>query len=328
MKCFKALVTREVEGDYISSVEERSFDDLPEGEVLIRVSYSSVNYKDGLSSIGNKGVTRSYPHTPGIDAAGVVKESSSDLFNSGDEVIVTGYDLGMNTSGGFAEYVSVPAGWVVRKPEGISLREAMIYGTAGFTAALSVIQLEKHGVSPDKGRVLVTGATGGVGSVAVSMLAGLGYDVVASSGKADKVDFLKSAGASEVVGRDAVNDDSGRPMLKSIYTGVVDCVGGNILSTAIKSTNYMGAVTTCGMTQSHEFSSSVFPFILRGVSLIGIDSVELPIAVKEETWGRIASDLKNDKTLSLVKEISLDELPVYLSEILKGEASGRIIVKI
>jgi putative YhdH/YhfP family quinone oxidoreductase len=328
MENFKALVTEEVDGKYITSLKEKAQSELPEGDVLIKVEYSSLNFKDGLSSVGNKGVTRKFPHTPGIDAAGRVASSDSTDFAEGDEVIVTGYDLGMNTDGGFAEYIRVPAGWVVKKPDGLTLREAMIYGTAGFTAALSVIQLEKHGVTPEKGKVLVTGATGGVGSVAVAMLAGLGFDVVAATGRADKPEFLNSLGAAEVIDRKTVDDDSGRPMLKGIYAGAVDTVGGNILATAVKSAAYGGAVTTCGLTQSAEFSSSVFPFILRGVSLIGIDSVELPIELKREVWDRIASDLKIAKIEELASEISLEELIDYLPKILKGETQGRVVVKI
>ncbi|MGD9807090.1 MAG: YhdH/YhfP family quinone oxidoreductase [Deferribacterales bacterium] len=328
MKTFRALVTEEIDGKYVSNIKEKTISDLPEGDVLIKVKYSSINYKDGLSGAGNKGVTRHYPHTPGIDAAGVVEESSDPAFNEGDEVIVTGYDLGMNTDGGYAEYIRVPAGWVVKKPEKLTLKEAMIYGTAGFTSALSVIKLLNHGVTPEKGEVLVTGATGGVGSVAVAMLAGLGFKVAAATGKADKADFLKSLGAERIVGRADVNDESGRPMLKGIYAGAVDTVGGNILATALKTAAYGGAVTTCGLTQSHELNMTVFPFILRGVSLLGVDSVELPIAEKTAVWGRIADDLRVENIAELSQEISLDDLPKYLSQILKGELSGRIVVAI
>lgn len=326
MTNFKALVTEEIDGKYVSTLKTKSIDELPEGEVLINVKYSSLNFKDGLSSIGNKGVTRNFPHTPGIDAAGVVAESSNPDFKEGDEVVVTGYDLGMNTSGGFAEYIRVPAGWVVPKPEGLGLKEAMIYGTAGFTSALSVIKLQDAGVK--SGKVLVTGSTGGVGSVAVAMLAQLGYEVTGVTGKADKAEFLKSLGASEVIGREEAQDDSKRPMLKGIYSGVVDTVGGDILATALKTTAYGGAVTTCGLTQSPELNTSVFPFILRGVSLLGVDSVELPLEVKKYTWSRIAADLKVDGIESLSEEITLEQLPDYLSMILKGQTSGRIVVKI
>jgi len=326
MNKFKALVTEEIDGKYVSTIKEKSMDDLPAGDVLINVKYSSINFKDGLSSVGNKGVTRNYPHTPGIDAAGVVEESSDPAFKAGEEVIVTGYDLGMNTDGGYADYIRVPAGWVVKKPAGLTLKETMIYGTAGFTSALSVIKLLKHGIKPEAGEILVTGATGGVGSVAVAMLAGLGFKVVGATGKADKAEFLKSLGAERLVGRADVNDESGRPMLKGIYAGVVDNVGGNILVTALKSTAYGGAVTTCGLTQSHELNMTVFPFILRGVSLLGVDSVELPISEKSAVWERIAGDLRVANIAELAHEVSLEELPEKLALILKGELSGRFVV--
>lgn len=328
MADFKALITEEVDGKYVSSIKTRSTDDLPAGDVLINVKFSSLNFKDALSSIGNKGVTRNYPHTPGIDAAGVVAESASPDFKKGDEVIVTGYDLGMNTSGGYGEYIRVPAGWVVKKPEGLSLRETMIYGTAGFTAALSVIKLLDHGVTPDKGPVLVTGSTGGVGSVAVAMLAKLGFRVTAVTGKAEKADFLKTLGAAEVIGRDAAMDDGKRPMLKGIYAGVVDTVGGSILGTALKTTAYGGAVTTCGLTQSPELLTTVFPFILRGISLLGVDSVELPLEVKKATWKRISSDLKLSNLEELAVDVPLEKITDYFPQILKGGLAGRVVVKI
>jgi len=328
MENFKALITEEVDGKYVSTVKSKSMEDLPEGEVLINVKYSSMNFKDALSSIWNKGVTRNFPHTPGIDAAGVVAKSDSPDFKVGDEVLVTGYDLGMNTSGGYSEYIRVPSGWVIKKPTGLTLRDTMIYGTAGFTAALSVIKLLNHGIKPEDGKILVTGSTGGVGSVAVAMLAKLGFEVVGVTGKADKAEFLKSLGASEIITREDAQDDSKRPMLKGLYAGVVDTVGGNILATALKTTAYGGAVTTCGLTQSADLNTSVFPFILRGISLIGIDSVELPLAVKQNTWDRISSDLLLPELEKLAVDINLEDLPEYLQKILKGETAGRVVVSI
>lgn len=328
MKTFKALVTEELDGKYISTIKEKTIDELPEEDVLINVKYSSINFKDGLSSIGNKGVTRKYPHTPGIDAAGIVEESSDPAFKAGDEVILTGYDLGMNTDGGYSEYIRVPAGWVVKKPEALTLKEAMIYGTAGFTSALSVMKIQDGGVKPEDGDILVTGATGGVGSVAVAMLAKLGYTVTAATGKADKVKFLKDLGVTNIISRADIDDKSGKPMLKGIYAGVVDTVGGNILATALKSAAYGGVVTTCGLTQSHELNMTVFPFILRGVSLLGVDSVELPIEQKTSVWERISSDLYLESITDLAEEIKLEDLPEYLSKIIKGELSGRIVVSI
>ena len=271
-KGFKALVVSEENGKFIRRVTERKIDDLSSGDVLINVKYSSLNYKDALSATGNKGVTRKYPHTPGIDAAGIVAETSSNKFREGDEVIVTGYDLGMNTSGGFAEYIRVPSDWVVKLPTGLSLKESMIYGTAGFTAGLSLCKLEQCSEEKITGDVLVTGATGGVGSLAVAILAKQGYNVVASTGKKDKIDFLKKLGAKEVIGRDEVDDKSSKALLNRRWKAAVDTVGGNILATVIKQMDYRCSVASCGNTYSPELNTTVFPFILRGVNLLGINS--------------------------------------------------------
>lgn len=261
---FKAMVVEEVaEKNFSRSIKERNIDELPEGEVLIRVSYSSLNYKDALSATGNRGVTRNFPHTPGIDASGTVEQSSVEDFKPGDEVIVTSYDLGMNTSGGFGQYIRVPAAWVVPLPAGLSLKESMMFGTAGFTAGMSILALT-HCVKPEAGEILVTGATGGVGSLAVAMLAKLGYQVAAVTGKQDAESFLKEMGASRVVMRDDAVDTSGRPMLKGLWAGVVDTVGGDVLATAVKSTDLQGVVTCCGNVMSPNLPLTVFPFILRG----------------------------------------------------------------
>ncbi|MFP4030582.1 MAG: YhdH/YhfP family quinone oxidoreductase, partial [Desulfococcaceae bacterium] len=274
---FKAMVVEEAEKKtYTREIKERAISDLPDGDVLVRVHYSSLNYKDALSAVGNKGVTRSYPHTPGIDAAGVVEQSKDSAFTPGDEVIVTSYDLGMNTDGGFGQYIRVPAGWVVPLPEGLSLRESMIYGTAGFTAGMSVAAVA-HAVPPEKGDILVTGATGGVGSLAVGILSKIGYKVTAVSGKSDAEGFLKKLGAQAVIGREEASDDGGKPMLKGRWAGAVDTVGGEILATAIKSTDLHGTVTCCGLVASPDLPINVFPFILRGVTLVGIDSQNCPM---------------------------------------------------
>ena len=270
---FQALVVRQVEEkQYSRKIETRSTDDLPEGEVLVRVHYSSLNYKDGLSCNGAKGVTREYPHTPGIDAAGIVESSSSDEFKSGDSVIVTSYDLGMNTSGGFGQFIRVPSGWVVPLPKGMTLRESMVYGTAGYTAGLSVNALLHQGLTPEQGLIVVTGASGGVGSVSVALLAGLGFQVKASSGKTEAVDFLRELGATEIIGREEVNDESGKPMLKQLWAGGIDTIGGNALSTMIKACQAGGAVAVTGNVASPDLPITVFPFILRGVNVLGIDS--------------------------------------------------------
>ncbi len=330
-KMFRCLQVDEVEGEgHQRRLVEKSVDDLPAGDVLIRVAYSSLNYKDALSATGNKAVTRNYPHTPGIDAAGVVEASDSDSFRPGDEVVVTGYDLGMNTAGGFGEYIRVPADWVVALPDGLSLRDSMIYGTAGFTAGLSVLRLEGHGLRPGDGEVLVTGATGGVGSLAVAILAKLGHEVVAATGKADAHDFLKSLGASRVVERTdkEIDDASGRPLLKGHWAGVLDTVGGNPLATALKSTRYGGAVTACGLVASPKLDTTVMPFILRGVSLLGIDSVQCDMTQRLAVWQRLAGPWKPAMLESVAEEHGLEDIDGLVDRILKGGIRGRMVIRI
>ncbi len=326
---FRAMVVHETaEGTFSRQIQDRSVDDLPDGEVLIRVRYSSLNYKDALSATGHRGVTRHYPHTPGIDAAGIVEESAIEAFGPGDEVIVTGYDLGMNTAGGFGQYIRVPADWIVRRPEGFTLRESMIYGTAGFTAALSVHRLEQHGVEPDRGEILVTGATGGVGSIAVGLLARDGYRVVAATGKQDAEAYLLDLGAARVVARDQVRDTSGKALLSGRWAGAVDTVGGDYLATALKSTQYGGAVTCCGNVASADLSLTVYPFILRGVSLLGVDSVNCPADLRWDLWRKLASDWKLPMLSHLASEYSLDELDAQIDRILQGKQRGRVVVNL
>jgi acrylyl-CoA reductase (NADPH) len=324
---YRAMVVSETgEGRFVRKVSEKPKADLPDGEVLIRVAWSSLNYKDALSATGNRGVTRSYPHTPGIDAAGIVETSRSDRFNPGQEVLVTGFDLGMNTAGGFAQYVQVPAAWVVPLPAGLSLRESMILGTAGFTAALSVEKLTAHGVAPDGGPVLVTGATGGVGSIALAILAARGFEVAAVSGKKDQIPYLERLGAAEVLSRESATDASGRPLLKGRWAGVVDTVGGEILATALKATRYGGAVTCCGLVASPDLPTSVFPFILRGISLLGIDSVECPMAMRLRVWKKLAGEWKIDILDDLATVVSLDTLDPQIDLILEGKQKGRVLI--
>lgn len=327
MSQFKALQVSEVAGQYQSQVIERDTADLPAGELLIRVRYSSLNYKDALSASGNKGVTRNFPHTPGIDAAGVVEQSSAGEFAVGDEVIVTGYDLGMNTAGGFGQYIRIPAAWAIKRPKGLSLRESMVLGTAGLTAALCVDKLEQAGLRPDSGPVLVTGATGGVGSVAVVLLKRLGYTVAASTGKAEQADFLKSLGASQIVGREALQEGTDKALLKEQWAGAVDTVGGDILFNVVKALQYGGSVACCGLTAGVGFKGSVMPFILRGVNLLGVDSVELPLVVKASMWDRLSLQWKLDLE-PLVEEVSLDQLPAALQKILAGKMVGRVLLNL
>ncbi|MTI49122.1 YhdH/YhfP family quinone oxidoreductase [Sporosalibacterium faouarense] len=326
---FKAMLVSEIEDKKFSrEIVTRQLKDLPKGDVLINVKYSSLNYKDALSSIGNRGVTRNYPHTPGIDAAGIIVESNNDNFEAGDEVIVTGYDLGMNTSGGFGEYIRVPAEWVVKLPENLTLRESMIYGTAGFTAALSVYKLVNSGIKPDDGNILVTGATGGVGSTAISILSKIGYNVIAATGKTHEKDMLLGIGAKDIVDRREIDDDSGRPLLKARWAGVIDTVGGNMLSTAIKTTNYGGSITCCGNVADHKFSTSVYPFILKGVTLFGIDSVQCPMDIRLNIWKKLSSDWKPNTLNDNVNEISLKGLNEKIDMMLDGKHKGRTIVNL
>jgi putative YhdH/YhfP family quinone oxidoreductase len=323
---FSALVVRAGEDNaYLRQIEQRSIKDLPDGDVLIRVHYSSLNYKDALSAIGNRGVTRNFPHTPGIDAAGTVAQSRVRGFKEGAPVLVTGYDLGMNTSGGFGQYVRVPAEWVVPLPEGLTLKESMVYGTAGFTAGMGISFLTER-VAPEAGPVLVTGATGGVGSVAVAVLAKLGYTVAAVTGKTAESDFLKGIGASQIVDRADAADTSGRPLLKGHWAGAIDTVGGEILATTIKSTLPWGTVACCGNVASPELPLTVFPFILRGVRLIGIDSQNCPMDLRLQVWRNLAGPWKVAAIENLSREISMDDLSDNIDLILKGQQKGRVVV--
>jgi alcohol dehydrogenase len=328
MTTFTALQAREqATQGFEQVIVERDTADLPAGELLIRVHYSSLNYKDALSASGNRGVTKQFPHTPGIDAAGVVEASSVAEFSAGDEVIVTGYDLGMNTSGGFAQYIRIPASWALKRPQGLTMREAMVLGTAGLTAALCVDKLEQAGVSPGDGPVLVTGATGGVGSVAVALLATLGYEVVAATGKTQQADLLTRLGASRVVTRSELQAGSERPLLKEQWAAALDTVGGEILFNVVKALNYGGSVACCGLTAGTAFTGSVLPFILRGVNLLGVDSVELPLVVKASMWDKLSLQWKV-KLDALVTEVTLEQLPDAIAQILAGKQVGRVLVNL
>lgn len=328
MTRFRALRVFEENGSYVPRIVERSLDELPAGDVVVRVGWSSLNYKDALSLSGNKGVTRRYPHTPGIDAAGVVESSTSPVFAEGDRVIVTGYDLGMNTDGGFGERIRVPAGWVVPMPSTLDARQAMALGTAGLTAALCVDSLLQVGITPSLGDVLVTGATGGVGSITVMLLAQQGFRVVAGTGKADRSDWLKGIGAAEVVSREELQEGAGKAMLKERWAGAVDTVGGDILFNAVKATKYGGSVACCGLTAGANFQANVFPFILRGVNLLGVDSVELPLEVKIQMWDVLANEWPLPDLKSIVEEIALDDVPARGDRMLRGETSGRVLVRV
>ena len=324
---FKAFVTEETEKGFVSNVIQRSLEDLPEGDVLIKVLFSSLNYKDALSASGNKGVSKNYPHSPGIDAAGIVEESNSDEFSTGDEVIVTGYDLGMNTSGGFSEYIRVPKEWIIKKPDNLELEESMAYGTAGLTAGLCVRKILLSGIKPEDGEVFVTGATGGVGIVAVMLLAKLGFDVVAITGKDTETDLLKSLGAKEVINRSEFEGEMKSPLAKPRWAGGVDAVGSDILSNLISATHQRAAIACCGMVGGVNLNTSIFPFILRGLSLLGIDSAETLIDVKKEIWNNFASDWKLEKINDQIKDVGLEELSSEIEKILNGKQVGRIRLK-
>jgi len=322
------VVDKTKEGKFVSGIKEIEIPNIEENEVLIKTTYSSLNFKDALSATGNPGVTRNFPHVTGVDVAGKIEQSNDKNFKVGDEVLVTGYDLGMNTDGGHQSYVKVPASWVVKKPLALTDKEIMTYGTAGLTAGLSVNELLNNGITPESGEILVTGATGGVGSIAVAILSKLGFDVVAISGKEDKIPFLKELGAKEVILRKDFDVENKKPMMKERFAGVVDTVGGNILAEALKAIKYDGVATCCGLTSSFSLNTNVFPFILRGVRLIGIDSVECKIEKKMAVWEKLASDFKIDTLENLTNEISLEQLSQAYEALLDGKAVGRYLVKI
>lgn len=326
---FKAfLVTEKSDGTFRQSISSRSFAELPDHDVLINVKYSSLNYKDALSATGHKGVTKIYPHTPGIDASGVIAASRDARFKPGDEVIVTGFDLGMNTPGGFAEYISVPAGWVLPLPEGLNLEESMILGTAGFTAAYALLKLIENGQKPENGPVLVTGATGGVGSIAVALLAKAGFEVMASTGKPEAANYLKKLGATQIIGREAVNDTSGKPLMRPQWAGAIDTVGGNVLSTVLKACNKHGNVAAMGNVLSVELHTTVFPFILNGINLLGVDSATCPMPTRKLLWQKLAGIWKPDNLNLIAKTVKLHELQAYIKAILNGQIRGRILVNV
>ena len=322
----KAFIVEKIEDKkFISGIKEVEIPNIEENEVLIKSTYSSLNYKDALSSVGNPGVTRNFPHITGIDVAGIIEKTNSSEFQIGEKVLVTGYDLGMNTNGGHSQYVKVPASWVIKIPQNISDKEIMTYGTAGLTAALSVNEILNTGIK--SGKVLVTGATGGVGSIAVCILNKLGFEVTTISGKEEKIDFLKSIGANEVILRKDFDVENKRPMGSEKYDAVVDTVGGNILAEALKVIKYDGVATCCGLTSSFELNTNVFPFILRGVKLIGIDSVECSKEKKSAAWQKIANEFKIDTLEKLTTQISLDEIKEAYENLLNAKAVGRYLVK-
>jgi acrylyl-CoA reductase (NADPH) len=326
---FKALVVNFDENKKIyRSIINRSIDQLPKGDVLIRVYYSSINYKDILSASGNLGVTRKYPHTPGIDAAGIVVTSISDQFKKGDKVIVISHDLGMNTPGGFGEYISVPSSWISKLPSNLTLKESMILGTAGFTAGICIQELLYQKITPDLGPIIVSGATGGLGSIAINILSKLGYFVIASSGKAESINFLKLIGSSEIVGRDILDDNSKMPQLKERWIAGIDTLGGNSLSTMIKSCKKYGTIISTGNIASQNLETSILPFILRGIKLIGINSEYKNNLERDFIWKQLANAWKPDNLQDIVTLCPLNDLNNKIDNFLNGRQVGRVVVSL
>lgn len=325
-RCY--LVTKDDEGNVSGEFARRRLDELPEGDVLIRVFYSSLNYKDALAVKGHPGVNKVFPHIPGVDAAGVVVRSGVYEFVEGDEVLVTGFDMGANRWGGYAEYVSVPQSWVVPLPAGLTLRESMMLGTGGLTAGMCVAAVVDRGIEPDRGTVVVTGASGGVGSVAVAILGKLGYRVAAVTGKESAHDYLRGLGAAEILPREEVHDRSEKPLLSGRWAAAVDTVGGEILATVVRATRHGGCVAACGNAGGVELPLTVFPFILRGVVLAGIDAAFCSIPFRHQTWDRLAGPWKLDSLDRIARFIDLEELPAQVDEILAGRITGRLAVNV
>lgn len=326
---YRALVVDKQTDQFTVTVRDLSEADLPPGDVTIRVHWSSINYKDGLALSPTGRVIRAYPMVPGVDLAGTVLESKDSRFTPGQEVLVTGYDLGVAHPGGFAELARVPADWVMPLPAGLTLKEAMAIGTAGFTAALSIEALEHNGLAKENGTVIVTGATGGVGSTAVSMLASLGYTVAASTGKASEHDYLRELGAAEILSREEVSAESTRPLESERWAGAVDPVGGSTTAYLIRTMKYGASIALSGLTGGNAIATTVYPFILRNVNLLGIDSVFTPMPRRQRTWQRLAADLKPRGLLdSIAVETDLEGVPAVCAEILQGRVRGRTLVRL
>lgn len=325
-RCYQ--VTQDAAGKVQAEVAQRRLSDLPPGDTLIRVAYSSLNYKDALAATGHPGVNKQFPHIPGVDAAGHVAGTPAGRLAPNAPVLVTGFDMGANRWGGWAEYVRVPHTWVVPLPAGLTLRESMILGTAGFTAGLCVDALQKHDVLPGSGDVVVTGASGGVGTFAVALLAKLGYHVTAITGKTGSHEYLKGLGAEHVLGREQVDDRSGKPLLSGRWAGAVDTVGSHLLGTILRATRHGGCVAACGLAAGHDLPVTVYPFILRGVTLAGIDAAWGPIPLRHEIWRRLAGPWKLDCLAQLARFVGLQDLPPYITAILAGQITGRVVVTI
>jgi len=323
---FKGILLTRDENKVMSvNVTELGLDDLMEGDVVVEVEWTTINYKDGLAITGKGPVVRRWPMVPGIDCAGTVVSSENERFKTGDKVILTGFGVGEVHTGAYAAYARLKGDWLIPMPEGMNGRSAMAIGTAGYTAMLSVMALERHGITPGRGPVVVTGANGGVGTVAIALLGKLGYEVIASTGRTEEADFLKSLGASEVIHRDELSGPA-KPLAKERWAGAIDAVGSHTLANVLSMTSYGGAVTACGLAQGMDLPTSVAPFILRGVSLLGIDSVMAPLALRQEAWSRLVSDLDLDKLESLSSEIGFDGIIDAAHQIIDGKVRGRVVV--
>ena len=324
---FRAIVVKKNHDQFDIGINKRMISDLPDGELLVRVEYSSLNYKDALSASGARGVTKNYPHTPGIDAAGVVEKSNEKDFPIGSSVIVTGFDLGMDTSGGFSEYIRIPSQWAIQCPDGLSTKESMMLGTAGLTAGLAVDSI-KNTCDIKDAKVVVSGATGGVGSIGVNLLSHLGAEVTAITGKMDEKRFLKKLGATEIIERDHFIKATKLPLNKGMYNAALDVVGGSMLSSILSSMYQNGIITVCGNVGGPKFETTVFPFILRGNSLVGIDSANSPIDKRKIIWKHFSSDWKLDGLEKYSKIVDLENLIPEIKNILAGKQMGRIILKL
>lgn len=320
------MVRKDEAGQVSAAVESLTLDELPPDEVLIEIAYSSLNYKDALATQGNPGVVRNFPHIPGIDCAGTVVESRSPLYKTGAEVLVTGYELGAGHWGGYSRFMRVPADWIVPLPSGLTLRDTMIYGTAGFTAAQCVSAIVDRGIKPERGPVVVTGATGGVGSIAVAILAKLGYEVAAVTGKQGERTWLQRLGAAKILRREDVLDTTDRPLLAARWAAAVDTVGGKPLTTILRSLDHRGCVAACGLVAGTDLPLTIYPFILRGVTLSGIDSAKCPRPQRLEMWQKLAGPWRVEVLDDIVEVATLDTLPKYVKDILAGEIVGRTLV--
>tara|TARA_R110000823_G_scaffold130015_23_gene258155 strand:+ start:3605 stop:4585 length:981 start_codon:yes stop_codon:yes gene_type:complete len=324
---FNAIVIEKTDAQQKADVVSLEQSALPEGDVLVRVDYSSINYKDALAITGASPVVRSFPMVPGIDLAGVVAHSTSARWKAGDKVVLNGWGVGESHWGGLAQYARLKGDWLIAQPDEFDSRQAMIIGTAGYTASLCVDALVAHGITPDAGEILVTGASGGVGSIAIALLAAAGYSVVASTGKLDDSGYLQDLGASEVMDR-AQLSEPGKPMQRERWVGVIDAVGSHTLANACAQTRYRGAVAACGLAQGMDFPASVAPFILRGVTLYGIDSVMAPLPVREKAWQRLARDLNPDILEAVASEIGLADAVAAAGDVLAGKVKGRLVVNV